>query len=134
MLKNFLCAMVVAVTGMTTPFAQAENWVEITSSPDGGVKQYLDIDSIERNLGSVVMWRVFEYQAPYMRQVNQKTYKSQRIQTEFDCSSRAMRQVYFAWHGGSLGKGERHYEGSSAEWEIDSFNEFTEPLWKMACE
>ncbi len=119
---------------LTTLPAQAENWVEITSSPDGGVKQYLDIDSIERNLGSVVMWRVFEYQSPYMRRVNQKAYKSQRIQTEFDCQSRAMRQVYFAWHGGSLGKGELHHEGSSAEWEIDSFDEFTEPLWKMACE
>ncbi len=133
-MKNFLCLIVAAITSLTTLSAQAENWVEITSSPDGGVKQYLDIDSIERNLGSVVMWRVFEYQSPYMRQANQKAYKSQRIQTEFDCQSRAMRQVYFAWHEGSLGKGKMHAEGSSAEWEIDSFNEFTEPLWKMACE
>lgn len=134
MLKNFLHLMVAAMIGLTTLSAQAENWVEITSSPDGGIKQYLDIDSIDRNLGSVVMWRVFEYQSPYMRQVNQKAYKSQRIQTEFDCQSRAMRQVYFAWHQESLGKGKIHDEGSSAEWEIDSFDEFTEPLWKMACE
>jgi hypothetical protein len=133
-LKNFLYLMVAAVIGLTTLSAQAENWVEITSSPDGGIKQYLDIDSIDRNLGSVVMWRVFDYQSPYMRQVNQKAYKSQRIQTEFDCQSRAMRQVYFAWHEESLGKGKIHEDGSSAEWEIDSFDEFTEPLWKMACE
>lgn len=134
MLKKFLILIIAAITGLTTLCAQAENWVEITSSPDGGVKQYLDVDSIERNLGSVVMWRVFEYQSPYMRRVNRKAYKSQRIQTEFDCDSRAMRQVYFAWHEESMGKGEIHHQGSSTEWEIDSFNEFTEPLWKMACE
>lgn len=133
-MKNFLFLMVTAITSLTTLSAQAENWVEITSSPDGGVKQYLDIDSIERNLGSVVMWQVFEYQSPYMRQVKQKAYKSQRIQIEFDCQSRAMRQVYFAWHEESFGKGKMHEEGSSAEWEIDSFNEYTEPLWKIACE
>lgn len=114
--------------------AQAENWVEITSSADGGIKQYLDADSIDRNLGSVVMSRVFEYQSPYMRRVNQKSYRSQRIQTEFDCQSRAMRQVHFSWHEESMGKGPAHHEGSSTEWLIDSFDEFTEPLWKMACE
>lgn len=131
MLKNFLCLIVLSLFSWS---AHAENWVEITSSPDGGVKQYLDIDSIERNLGSVVMWRVFEYQSPYMRRVNRKEYKSQKIQTEFDCQSKAMRQVYFAWHQASMGGGEILHQGSSIEWEIDSLNEFTEPLWKIACE
>ena len=133
-MKNSKALILAALIGLSALPAQAENWVEITSSPDGGVKQYLDVDSIERNLGSVTLWRVFEYQSPYMRRVNRKSYKSQRIQTEFDCQSRAMRQVYFAWHEESLGKGAIHHEGSSAEWEIDSFDEFTEPLWKMACE
>jgi len=112
----------------------AENWVEITSSPDGGVKQYLDIDSIERNLGSVVLWRVFDYQPPYMRRVNGNPYRSQRVQTEFDCDSRAMRQKYVAWHGEPMGKGPVFNEDSAIEWEIDAFDEFTLPLWKMACE
>lgn len=132
MRKNF-CLIVAMMSALVCLPAWAENWVEITSSPDGGVKQYLDIDSIERHLGSVTMWRVFDYQPPYMRRVNRKVYRSQRIQTEIDCDSRAMRQVYFAWHGGAMGKGEIHDKGSAIDWEIDSFDEFTQPLWKMAC-
>ena len=133
-MNKFICVITAALIMMTTLSARAENWVEITSSPDGGVKQYLDVDSIERNLGSVVLWRVFDYQPPYMRRVNGKAYRSQRVQTEFDCDSRAMRQKYFAWHGEPMGKGPLYYEGSVTEWEIDSFDEFTLPLWKMACE
>lgn len=133
-MKNTMRLIVAVVIGAAMLPAQAENWVEITSSADGGVKQYLDVDSIERNLGSVAMWRVFEYQSPYMRRVNRQSYRSQRIHTEFDCQSRAMRQLYFSWHEESMGKGAAHQEGSSTEWEIDSFDEFTLPLWKMACE
>jgi len=133
-LKKFLYLMVAAITSLTMLSVKAENWVEITSSPDGGIKQYVDADSIERNLGLASMWRVFEYQSPYMRLVDGKAYKSQRIQTEIDCDTRAMRQVYFAWHEEAFGKGKIHHQGSSAEWEVDTFNEFTEPLWKMACE
>jgi hypothetical protein len=132
--KKFVCLIPTALLALITLQAHAENWVEITSSPDGGVKQYLDVDSIERNLGSVVMWRVFDYQPPYMRRVNGKAYRSQRVQTEFDCDSRAMRQKYFAWHGESMGTGPIHHEDSAIEWEIDTFDEFTLPLWKIACE
>jgi hypothetical protein len=45
-----------------------------------------------------------------------------------------MRQKYFSWHSASKGKGVLIEDGSSVEWEIDSFDEFTLPLWKMACE
>jgi hypothetical protein len=45
-----------------------------------------------------------------------------------------MRQKYFAWHGEPMGKGPIHHEDSPIEWEIDAFDEFTLPLWKMACE
>lgn len=133
-MKKFVCAITTALLAITTLTVHAENWVEITSSPDGGVKQYLDIDSIERNLGSVVLWRVFDYQPPYMRRVNGNPYRSQRVQTEFDCDSRAMRQKYVAWHGEPMGKGPVFNEDSAIEWEIDAFDEFTLPLWKMACE
>jgi hypothetical protein len=132
--KKFAFLITTALLAITTLTAQAENWVEITSSPDGGVKQYLDVDSIERHLGTVVLWRVFDYQPPYMRRVNGKAYRSQRVQTEFECDSRAMRQKYFAWHDEPMGKGPIHHEDSAIEWEIDSFDEFTLPLWKMACE
>lgn len=123
-----------ALAGLLSCGAQAANWVEISSNADGGVKQYLDIDRIERNLGLVELWRVFDYKAPYQRQVDRKPYASQLVHTEFDCPSRAMRQVYLAWHAGPMGEGEVLQEVKEADvWAIDSFDEFTRPLWKIAC-
>ncbi len=123
-----------ALAGLFTCTAQAANWVEISSSADGGVKQYLDIDRIERNLGHVELWRVVDYQPAHQRKVESKPYASQVVHTEFDCPSRAMRQVSHAWHAGPMGNGEvLQQESSGSTWEIDSFDEFTRPLWKIAC-
>jgi hypothetical protein len=123
-----------ALTSLLSFGAHAANWVEISSNADGGVKQYLDIDRIERNLGLVELWRVFDYQSPYQRQVDGKPYASQLVHTEIDCPSRAMRQVSFAWYAGPMGKGEALQEVNEPNtWEIDSFDEFTRPLWKIAC-
>jgi hypothetical protein len=123
-----------ALTSLLSCGVQAANWVEISSNTDGGVKQYLDIDRIERNLGLVELWRVFDYQSPYQRQVDGKPYASQLVHTEIDCPSRAMRQVSFAWYAGPMGKGEALQEVNEPNtWEIDSFDEFTRPLWKIAC-
>ena len=133
-MKKILYVIASALITITTLPAQAENWVEIAASSDGSIKEYLDVDSIERHLGSVTLWRVFEYQPPHIRKVNGKASRSQRIQTEFECDSRAMRQKYFAWYSESMGKGAILEEDSIVEWEIDSFDEFTLPLWKMACE
>jgi hypothetical protein len=123
-----------ALTSLLSFGAHAANWVEISSNADGGVKQYLDIDRIERNLGLVELWRVFDYQPPYQRQIDRKSYASQLVRTEIDCPSRAMRQVSLAWHAGPMGKGEVLQEVNEPNvWEIDSFDEFTRPLWKIAC-
>lgn len=123
-----------ALTSLLSFGAHAANWVEISSNADGGVKQYLDIDRIERNLGLVELWRVFDYQPPYQRQIDRKPYASQLVRTEIDCPSRAMRQVSLAWHAGPMGKGEVLQEVNEPNvWEIDSFDEFTRPLWKIAC-
>lgn len=123
-----------AVLVLSSSFAQAENWVVITKSPDGGVTQYLDLDSVEHYSGLVEMWRIFEYKAPYLRQVNRKSYTSQKVHTAFDCTGRAMRQISFTWNEGSMGTGEVLYEVKEPDvWLIDQFDEFTLPLWEIAC-
>lgn len=123
-----------ALGGLLSCSVQAANWVEITSNADGGIKQYLDIDRIERNLGLVELWRVFDYQIPYQRKVDNRSYASQLMHTEFDCPSRAMRQTYVAWHAESMGKGNVLEEVNEPNvWQIDSFDESTRPLWTIAC-
>ncbi len=125
---------VLALASLLTCGAQAANWVEISSSADGGVRQYLDIDRIERNLGLVELWRVFDYQPARQRKVDSKAYASQLVHTEFDCPSRAMRQTYAAWHAEPMGQGNILEEVKDPDvWQIDSFDESTGPLWKIAC-
>ena len=119
---------------LLTTFAHADNWVIITQSTKTGVTQYVDVDSIERNLGLVEMWRIFEHKAPSLRKMNGKPLTSQKIRTEFDCPSRAMREVSYAWYAGPMATGERVKEMTIPDsWLIDQFDEFTLPLWKMAC-
>lgn len=111
-----------------------ENWVKITQSPDGSVTQHLDMDSIENNAGLVDMHHVLEFKAAKLRRVNGKPYTSQKIHTEIDCSTRAMRKVSTTWTAGSLGKGEVLQEDKpQAVWLINQFDELTQPLWKIAC-
>ena len=114
--------------------AQAEQLVLIWQSPDRGVSQYVDMDDIARNGDLVEMWRVFNYKPPYLRSVNRVPYTSQRVRTEFDCESMALRQIYASWHAEDSGKGAPLVETSEPElWEFSSNNEFTGPLWKIAC-
>ena len=114
--------------------AHAENWVVITQSTKTGVTQYVDVDSIERNLGLIEMWRIFEHKPPSLRKMNGKPLTSQKIRTEFDCPSRAMREVSYTWYAGSMATGDIVNQMTIPDvWLIDQFDEFTLPLWKMAC-
>ena len=114
--------------------AHAENWVVITQSTKTGVTQYVDVDSIERNLGLIEMWRIFEHKPPSLRKMNGKPLTSQKIRTEFDCPSRAMRQVSYTWYAGAMATGDIVNQMTIPDvWLIDQFDEFTLPLWKMAC-
>ncbi len=119
---------------LLTTVAHADNWVIITQSTQTGVTQYVDVDSIERNLGLVELWRIFEHKPPSLRKVNGKPLTSQKIRTEFDCPSRAMRQVSYTWYTGAMATGEIVNQVTIPDvWLIDQFDEFTLPLWKMAC-
>lgn len=114
--------------------ATAEQLIETWKSADGGVTQYLDIDTIARNGDLIEMHRVFEYKAPYLRYVNRKPYTSQRVHTEFDCESLALRQLSTSWHAGTGGKGELLSASTEPEqWEFGNMDAFNMPLWKIAC-
>ncbi len=114
--------------------ALADNWVEISASSDKTVRQYVDVDSIERNLGSVEMHRLLDYPAKQAREVNGKHFRSQRSHLEFDCAARSMRRHEVVWHAAAMGKGESLKVEVDTDWQIDSFDDFTLPLWKVACE
>ena len=114
--------------------SHAEQLVLIWKSPDEGVAQYLDIDNIVYNGDLVEMSRVFNYKPPYLRRVNKNPYTSQKIQTEFDCESLALRQLSAKWYSGEMGTGELLNESNDPElWEFGNNDEFTAPLWEIAC-
>lgn len=122
-----------ALSALLCNGAHAEQWVEVGSRADG-VAQYLDLDSIERNLGLVELDRMIDY--PVQQQTaGGKGFASQRIRTEFECGNRAMRQVRVQWLAGRKGAGALVDESSVPDdWAIDQFDAFTGPLWQIACE
>lgn len=129
--KKIIFTLALLLLSTTT---HAANWVIINQSTKTGITHYVDVDSIERNLGLVEMWRIFEHKAPSLGKLNGKPLTSQKIRTEFDCPSHAMHQVSYTWHAGPLATGEVLKEMTlPGDWLIDQFDEFTLPLWKMAC-
>jgi hypothetical protein len=130
-MKKTVCAFtLLALSGLL----HAEQLIVTWKSADSGVTHSLDIDNIDRNGDLVEMWRVIDYKAPYLRYVNQKPYTSQRVHTEFDCESMALRQLSYSWHEEAGGKGELLSEIKEADqWEFGNQDEFITPLWKIAC-
>ena len=113
----------------------ADELIQIWQSPDKGVTQYLEPWSIHRQGNSVTMSRIFNYQPPYLRRINRRTYASQRIITEFDCKKMQLRQLSAHWHEGELGSGAiLNQENRSDIWEVATYDVFTKPLWKIACD
>lgn len=113
----------------------ADELVQIWQSPDKGVTQYLEPWSIQRQGDNVTMSRIFNYQPPYLRRINRRTYASQRVITEFDCKKMQLRQLSAHWHEGELGSGAiLNQENRPDIWEVATHDVFTEPLWKIACD
>ena len=129
-IKSLSFFVLLALSGML----HAEQLVLIWQSPDEGVAQYLDIDNIIYNGDLVEMSRVFNYKPPYLRKVDKNPYASQKILTEFDCESLALRQLSAKWFSGEMGTGTVLNESNDPElWEFGNIDEFTAPLWKIAC-
>ncbi len=130
-MKQFIT---LAIAVLVASAAHSANWVEISSHADGGIRQYLDPDSMERHLGSVELLRVIDYQPGHQRKAGNQPYASQLVRTEFDCPSRAVRQISVAAHAGQMAMGALVQEVKEPSlWEIDSFDEFIVPLWTIAC-
>lgn len=130
MIKLLYSVVLLTMTGT----AQAEQFMQVWQSPDGGVKQYFDKDSVVRHGDLIEIWRIFEYKAASAPKVGRKPYVSQRVLTEFDCESMALRQLYASWHTETAGKGETVYEATEPElWEFGNNTEVIAPLWKIAC-
>lgn len=127
----FLSLLMIFASAMT----HADELVQIWQSPDKGVTHYLELASIQRNSELVVMSRIVNYLPPYLRRINRRTYASQRIITEFDCKKMQLRQLSAHWHEGELGSGAiLNQENRPDIWEVATYDVFTEPLWKIACD
>ena len=131
MTQRCLFLMLIFASAMT----YADELIQIWQSPDKGVTQYLEPWSIQRQGNIVTMSRIFNYQPPYLRRINRRTYASQRVITEFDCNKMQLRQLSAHWHEGELGSGAiLNQENRPDIWEVATHDIFTEPLWKIACD
>ncbi len=123
----------IAILTLSTSL-HAEHWVEVTASDGGAVRQYVDIDGIERNLGHVELPRLFSIDASKQAAIDASHPASQRVTTEVDCGARAMRDVHAVAYSQPMAQGDKLHEiPLSSDWVIDPQDDFARPLWQIAC-
>ncbi len=130
-MKHLLPLIAAALLSSTV---HAENWVEVTGSQNGLIRQYVDIDGIDRNLGHVELSRMFSIDASKPAAVDAGHPASQRVTTEVDCAARALRDIHAVAYSQPMAQGDKlHDIPLSSEWAINPQDEFTQPLWQIAC-
>jgi hypothetical protein len=93
-----ICAMVASI------FAHAAHWTAIGLYDVGTF--YIDTDSVTVSGERRKVWTSLDYREPQLNQHDQKTYKSTRMQMEFDCHDQSVRTLSLSYHSGVRLSGE----------------------------
>lgn len=110
--------------------AMAE-WVTIVKNKDGYF--YADKDTIQRNGGMVLMWKMDDYKNPKIIQA-WNTYKSTKEHNEYDCNEGRTRKLALEIYVENMGFGKLLRRDTSVdEWILVPPGSITELVWKFAC-
>ena len=128
MLWRFLLLQMLLGSGAV--FAE---WTQIGESID--YTGYVDLSTIQRTGSFSKMWDLMDYKTP--RRGLGLSFLSQQGQSEYDCKSKKMRVISFAWFSGNLGNG-RILHNSTANLSTQKWNlvlplSTSEALWNIAC-
>jgi hypothetical protein len=108
-------------------------WTQIGESID--YTGYVDLATIQRTGSVVKMWDLMDYKTP--RRGLGLSFLSQQGQSEYDCKSKKMRVMSFAWFSGNLGNGQILHNStanlSTQKWNLVLALSTSEALWNIAC-
>ena len=128
MLRRFFLLQMLLGSGVV--FA---DWTQIGESID--YTGYVDLATIQRTGSVVKMWDLMDYKTP--RRGLGLSFLSQQGQSEYDCKSKKMRVMSFAWFSGNLGNGQILHNStanlSTQKWNLVLALSTSEALWNIAC-
>jgi hypothetical protein len=128
MLRRFFLLQMLLGSGVV--FAE---WTQIGESID--YTGYVDLATIQRTGSVVKMWDLMDYKTP--RRGLGLSFLSQQGQSEYDCKSKKMRVMSFAWFSGNLGNGQILHNStanlSTQKWNLVLALSTSEALWNIAC-
>ena len=99
-----LKALLLASLMLTSSLAHAAHWTALGLFEVGTF--YIDTDSVTVSNEHRKVWTALDYRDPHVNQHNQKTYKSTRMQMEFDCKEQTVRTLSLSYHSGVRLSGE----------------------------
>lgn len=93
---------------------------------------YVNEFSREATLYGVRVWKLWEYKIP--KEVDGRPFKSEKVQTEYDCKHRMVRDLIWVAYGDSFAKGEVvSAEPQLQEWRAPEAESISEMEWMHFC-
>lgn len=114
---------------LTATSAWAE-WVRVGGSADHYV--YVDLDTIVRSGDKAKLVYLNEHLTV---QVDARgRFLSSTVQSEYDCSEKRRRLLFYTWHSGRMGSGDVIFtDNDLGKWRPVVPDSVGEILWKIAC-
>jgi hypothetical protein len=103
--------LIIALTFVSSAAMAEWTFVSNMSLASGKAKKYIDIQSIIKKGNLVTVWELDDYiNARYAEGIR---YRSGKVQTEYNCSTRTYRMGYMVIYSEPMGKGRVLYQGYS---------------------
>ncbi len=128
-MKPLLCALLIALL----PHSAAAAWVR--AGGNANVACYADPATLTRAGNLARMHNLLDFTSPQTdRSIDNRPYRSQREEREYDCRNERYRLLRFSLRSGRMFTGERVPSGADdGEWAPVLPGSLGEALWKTAC-
>lgn len=106
-------------------------WVQVGDSLD---PVYVEPGTVRRVGDRVRMWSLLDYKIPQSPTPG-VWYKSAKIQYEYDCKNEKVRQLYFSWHSGNMGRDGIVFKSATPKevWDPIPAGSMAQTLWALVC-
>lgn len=93
---------------------------------------YVDESSRRVTHDGLMVWKLWEYKIP--KEVDGRPFKSEKVQTEYDCKHRMLRELMWVAYGEAFGKGEVvSADPQIQEWKAPESESVSEMEWLHFC-
>ena len=99
---------------------------------EGGITIYLDLRNRQVLADGIMAWKIWNYHAP--KDLEGYVFRSERVQTQYDCKNHKIRLIMWVAHSEPLGAGEIVAAGIDPKgWEEVAPNSLSDLEWNHFC-